>query len=164
MLDFSVRKTIQNQATKTRRAWLKSSEEDAPEIDFQVMNTWLKLNFKTKQHRKRENLIVGCHNFDDILSKCLSYPRCSDQDSWFDGLVIIGKEMKLWCKTGPIFIIKIVEKWLNHPTFTASKRVVRGWCSWAYGFLKCWRDSLRELTINPCTSIHYVRTKDRSTF
>lgn len=35
-------------------------------------------------------------------------------------------------------------------TLTASKRLLTGSCSWAQGFLKCWSESFRELTISPC--------------
>ena len=35
-------------------------------------------------------------------------------------------------------------------TLIASTSSFTGLCSWAQGFLKCWSDSLRELTINPC--------------
>lgn len=35
-------------------------------------------------------------------------------------------------------------------TLTASKSSLTGSCSWAHGFLKCWSDSLRDLTIKPC--------------
>jgi len=35
-------------------------------------------------------------------------------------------------------------------TLTAPMRSFTGLCSCAHGCLKCWRDSLRELTISPC--------------
>lgn len=37
-------------------------------------------------------------------------------------------------------------------TLTASTSSLTGSCSWAHGFLKCWSDSTRELTIKPCKS------------
>lgn len=39
-------------------------------------------------------------------------------------------------------------------TFTASKSSLTGSCSWAQGLLKCWRDSLRELTTSPCNQFN----------
>ena len=41
-------------------------------------------------------------------------------------------------------------------TLTACKRSLTGSCSWAQGFLKCWSESLRELTINPWNNIQML--------
>ena len=46
-----------------------------------------------------------------------------------------------------IFMSALLIKQLH--TFIASMSSLTGSCSCAHGFLKCWRDSMRDLTINP---------------
>lgn len=67
---------------------------------------------------------------------------------WKDNIESVRKQKVLFCVC---MCLGVINRKIDR-TFTASRRFLTGSCSWAHGFLKCWSESLRELTINPCIS------------
>lgn len=55
-----------------------------------------------------------------------------------------------------VLLIDYIWESLMHDfhTLTASKSSLTGSWSWAQGFLKCWSDSWRDLTISPCNKMN----------
>lgn len=125
---------------------------------------------------RREDLIEGSHSLDDFFSECLPLSWCSNQDCWLDSLqqLEVNTEIRNETRARASLDLETIKnkdqiqlntvQWKYkmgtfHQTLTASIRVVQGSCSWAQGFLKCWRDSLRWLTINPCNSSHTSKSQ-----
>lgn len=91
-----------------------------------------------------EYLIDGWHGLDHFLGKSLPCSWWSDQDSWLDCLTLQRRVKRP--KNAAMYL---TQREREMHTLTASNRVSTGSCSWAQGFLKCWSDSKRDLTINP---------------
>ena len=99
--------------------------------------------------RERENLVKWCHGLNHLLCKCFPNSWWSYQNCWLDCLK--RSESKVRFQENDLKgALNLNSQPKRFNTLTASKSPLIGSWSWAQGFLKCWSDPLRELTISPC--------------